>query len=92
MAQIIIPTPLRKFTENENTFTTEKTTVLDGIRELTEKYPAIEQHLFDEGGKFRTFINIFVEEDDIRGLERENTAIESDSTVSIVPAIAGGSF
>lgn len=91
MANIIIPTPLRKFTENVSTFETEKHTVLEGIRELTQQYPAIQQHLFDEEGKFRTFINIFVEEDDIRGLDRENTMIESNSTVSIVPAIAGGS-
>ena len=92
MAQIIIPTPLRKFTNNESTFETNETTVLAGIRELSQRYPALEQHLFDEGGKFRTFINIFVEEDDIRGLERENTAIESNTTVSIIPAIAGGSY
>jgi molybdopterin converting factor small subunit len=75
MAKIIIPTPLRKFTNNA---------------ELTDKFPDLKYHLYDNEGKIRSFIKVFVGEDDIRGLEDEATAVSADTVISIVPAIAGG--
>lgn len=91
MAQIVIPTPLRKFTENQNRFNTSSTTVSAAVRDLVDAYPGLQTHLYDDNGKIRSFIKIFVGEQDIKSLDNENTAVQPDTTISIVPAIAGGS-
>ncbi len=91
MAEIIIPTPLRKFTDNTNKFSTSAKTVGEAINELTAKYPGLQNHIYGDGGEIRSFIKIFVGEDDIKYLDNTNTAIAEGSVVSIVPAIAGGS-
>jgi sulfur-carrier protein len=90
MAKIIIPTPLRKFTNNEATFIANGSTVNAAITELITKFPSIKQHLLDESGKIRSFVNIFVGDNDIRILKKEETPVDANSLVSIVPAIAGG--
>lgn len=90
MATLIIPTPLRKYTDEQATFQTDKATVNDAILALTEAHPNIKNHLLDANGKVRSFIKIFVGEDDIRGLSGSETPIANDTVVSIVPAIAGG--
>jgi molybdopterin converting factor small subunit len=92
MAKLIIPTPLRKFTDNEATFETSAFTIADAVAELIGQYPDLEKHLLDNQGKIRSFIKVFVGEDDIRSLQGEYTALDVDSLVSIVPAIAGGTF
>lgn len=90
MATLIIPTPLRKYTEDQATFTTEATTIGQAIQELTKRYSNISPQILDANGKIRNFIKIFVGEDDIRGIDGENTPLGADTIVSIVPAIAGG--
>jgi sulfur-carrier protein len=90
MARIIIPTPLRKFTGNEATFETSGTTVKEAIRELTQKYGGLSRHLLDDNSNIRSFIRVFLGEDDINALQKENTAVSHDAVISIVPAIAGG--
>ncbi len=90
MATIIIPTPLRKFTSNHATLTSEKGIVLDALKEISLRHPGIKQHLFDDKENIRSFINIFVDDQDVRGLKNEQTEIKSESTVAIIPAIAGG--
>jgi len=90
MATLIIPTPLRKYTEDQATFSTGAITVNDAIQELTEIYPNIANHILDGNGKVRSFIKIFVGEDDIRSLDGGETVLEDNAVVSIVPAIAGG--
>jgi molybdopterin converting factor small subunit len=92
MAKIIIPTPLRKFTNNEPNFQTTKGNVKEAVAELTDKFPDLKYHLYDNDGKIRSFIKVFVGEDDIRGLEDEATAVGADTVISIVPAIAGGNY
>lgn len=91
MAKIVIPTPLRKFTGNEKNYETEVATVDAALNELTQTYPDLKGQLFDEEGKLRSFIKVFVGEDDIKSLENGGTAVESGTVISIVPAIAGGS-
>jgi molybdopterin converting factor small subunit len=91
MAKVIIPTPLRRFTENQPTLVTESGTVLQAIEELGNKYPGLHPHLFDKEGKLRNFIRIYVGDEDIKTLDNGNTAIDATSIVSLVPAIAGGS-
>lgn len=90
MATVIIPTPLRKFTENNVRLETDATTVQSALRLLSEKYPDLRRHLFDDSGNIRSFLNIFVGEDDIRDRNMGETPLESNTVLSIVPAIAGG--
>jgi molybdopterin converting factor small subunit len=90
MAKIIIPTPLRKFTNNEPNFQSAKNTVKEAVAELTDKFPDLKYHLIDNDGNVRSFIKVFVGEDDVRDLDNENTAVAADTVISIVPAIAGG--
>lgn len=90
MATLIIPTPLRKYTDNQATFKTDAITIAQAIEELTEEFPNISAQILDKNGKVRSFIKIFVGEDDIRGIDGDETMIDENSVVSIVPAIAGG--
>lgn len=90
MATIIIPTPLRKFTNNTAKLQIGGGTIEDSIRELTSNFPDLKKHLLDDKGQIRSFVNIFVGDQDIRDLEQEKTTVKEDSVVSIIPAIAGG--
>ena len=92
MAEIIIPTPLRKFTDNANRFATSAKNVGDAITELTAKYPGLKEHIYGSDGQVRSFIKIFVGEDDIKHLQDTRTSIDEKTVVSIVPAIAGGNL
>lgn len=90
MARVIIPTPLRKFTNNTSAFEAQKLTVKDVISELIQQYPDIKFNIIDEDGQLRRFIKVFVGDQDINSLDQENTKVESDTVISIIPAIAGG--
>jgi molybdopterin synthase sulfur carrier subunit len=90
MATIIIPTPLRKFTNNTAKLPISAGTVAESISELTVNFPELKKHLLDEKGNIRSFVNIFVGDNDIRDLQQEQTVIQDDAVVSIIPAIAGG--
>ncbi|MCP4440397.1 MAG: MoaD/ThiS family protein [Aureispira sp.] len=92
MAQIIIPTPLRKFTNNQAKIDSNKNTVQAAIEDLAKQYPNFQKHLLDEAGQIHPFIKIFVGEDDILDLDKEQTTLENNTIVSIIPAIAGGSY
>ncbi|MBX7225364.1 MAG: MoaD/ThiS family protein [Chitinophagales bacterium] len=90
MAQIIIPTPLRKYTEEQAVFTTDQPTVELAINELVNKFPALKTQVIDNSGKLRSFIKVFIGEEDIRGLGGEQATIGDKDVVSLIPAIAGG--
>jgi molybdopterin converting factor small subunit len=90
MATVIIPTPLRKFTNNTARLSVQAGTVASMIQNLTSQFPDLKKHLLDANGKIPSFINIFVNDDDIRNLQHEHTVVIENATVSIVPAIAGG--
>lgn len=90
MVSVRIPTPLRKYTNEQGEVEIEGSTVKDLIENLDSKYPGIKQRLCDENGAIRKYINIYVGEDDIRFLQGEKTKIEEKKEVTIVPAIAGG--
>lgn len=92
MAQIIIPTPLRKFTNNQAKIDSNSNTVQAAIEDLAKQYPDLQKHLFDDAGQIRSFIRIFVGNDDILALDKEQTKLESNTVVSIIPAIAGGAY
>lgn len=90
MATVIIPTPLRKFTNQTAKLQVSARTIGEIIQELTRNFPDLKKHLLDDQGKVRSFVNIFAGDDDIRDLQQENTAVNESTVVSIVPAIAGG--
>jgi adenylyltransferase/sulfurtransferase len=92
MATIQIPTPLRKFTGNKAKFETDKRTVSEAVHELTETYPDLKENLLDEKGHIRSFVNVFVDDTNIKSLEAESTPVKEDQTINLVPAIAGGSL
>ena len=91
MATIIIPTPLRKFTNNTARLDIKADTIAKTVDELTLNVPDLKKHLLDDNGQIRSFVNIFVGNDDIRNLQHGDTVVKSDTVISIVPAIAGGS-
>src|SRR5579863_1857734 len=90
MATVIIPTPLRKFTNNTARLQVGSGTVHSTFEELIRNFPDLKKHLLDEGGNIRSYVNIFIGNDDIRDLDKEKTPVSEDAVISIVPAIAGG--
>ncbi len=90
MATIIIPTPLRKFTNNTSKLEIKGDSIREVINELILNFPELKKNLLDDAGKLRSFVNIFVGNDDIRSLQQEDTAVKEDTVISIIPAIAGG--
>ncbi len=92
MATVIIPTPLRKFTNNTAKLEVNSGNIGDTVQELTASFPDLKKHLLDEHGQIRSFINICVGSEDIRDLQQEHTAVKADSVISIIPAIAGGLY
>ena len=90
MAKIIIPTPLRKFTDNQSAFETQGRTVSEAMNDLTDKYQDLRQYLLDHDGQVKSFVRVYLGDEDINTLQREATELSEDSVVSIVPAIAGG--
>ena len=91
MAQVMIPTPLRAYARGQKTVSVSATTVDDALSTLTATYPDLRRHLFNEEGKLRNFVNIYLGEEDVRYLRQQGaTAIRETDTLSIVPSIAGG--
>lgn len=85
-----IPTPLRKLTNNEELIEVNGATIGEIITELQTRYPGVQERLLDENGQIRRFVNIYVNEEDVRFLDNQNTALKEGDEVSIIPAIAGG--
>lgn len=91
MAKIAIPTPLRKFTEQQREYKTEASTVRESLDELAKAYPDIKENIMDEEGEIRSYVRIYIGDDEISELQNEETPVDDDTVISIVPAIAGGS-
>ncbi|MDA0751641.1 MAG: MoaD/ThiS family protein [Verrucomicrobia bacterium] len=85
-----IPTPLRKLTNNEELVEINASNVGEAINELQSRYPGIQERLVDESGEIRRFVNVYVNEEDIRFLQNKETALKDNDEISIIPAIAGG--
>ncbi|MFM8277962.1 MAG: MoaD/ThiS family protein [Cyanobium sp.] len=88
--QVLIPTPLQKFTANEASVQLEATSVDSLLKALEERFPGILGRLCDEEGKLRRFLNVYVNSEDIRFLDNQSTPLNDGDEVSIVPAVAGG--
>jgi adenylyltransferase/sulfurtransferase len=87
---IQIPTPLRRFTGEESEVEVQGQTVGDALRDLTRLHPALERHIYNEQGALRSFVNLFLNDEDVRHLGRDATPIKPGDTLSIIPSIAGG--
>jgi sulfur-carrier protein len=85
-----IPTPLRKLTQNQEIVEVEGATIRDVIDSLEQSYPGLKERICDEKNNIRRFVNVFVNDEDIRFLQDAETAVKPGDEVSIVPAIAGG--
>jgi len=88
--KILIPTPLRPFTEKQDAVEIDGNTIGELLQNLTTKYGGLKQHLYSADGKLRSFVNIYVNDDDIRYLQKDQTPLKKGDTVSIIPSVAGG--
>lgn len=88
--KVRIPTPLRKLTNNEEVIEVSASTVGDAFVEMQSRYPGIQERLLDETGAVRRFVNVYVNEEDIRFLQNQQTPLKNGDEISIIPAIAGG--
>ncbi len=88
---VLIPAPLRSYTDNQEAVEIEGSTVGEVMSNLIERYHDLQRHLYTEAGQLRNFVNVYLDDEDIRHLEQgPNTPIAGKATISIVPSIAGG--
>ena len=88
--KIHIPTPLRTYTGGLETISISGATVNTVFQQLTVTYPELKPHLFTPEGKLRSFVNVYLNDEDVRYLQKEATAVKDGDSISIVPSIAGG--
>src|SRR5499427_1361906 len=88
--KILIPTPLRPFTDKKDAVEANGKTVGELLADLTAKHSGLKAHLYNQEGKLRSFVNIYVNDEDIRYLQKEQTPVSAGDTVSIIPSVAGG--
>jgi adenylyltransferase/sulfurtransferase len=88
--RILIPTPLRVYADKQDVVEADGQTVGELLANMTARYTGLRQHLYAADGSLRSFVNIYVNDDDIRYLEKEKTPVTADDTVSIIPSVAGG--
>lgn len=88
---IFIPTPLRAYAGNQSSVEVQAATVADALSSLTGAHPDLRNHLFTAEGKLRAFVNLYLNDEDVRYLPaKEQTAVKAKDTLSIIPSIAGG--
>jgi sulfur-carrier protein len=85
-----IPTPMRKFTDEKETVAASGTTVKAVIDDLLAKHPGLKERVCDEKGSLRRFVNVFLNDEDIRFQDGPDTRVKDGDELSIIPAIAGG--
>jgi molybdopterin synthase sulfur carrier subunit len=85
-----IPTPLRKLTQDKDTVQSTGQTIDDIVENLEQQYPGLKERLCDERGELRRFVNIYLNDEDIRFAQGKATAVKDGDEISIIPAIAGG--
>jgi molybdopterin/thiamine biosynthesis adenylyltransferase/rhodanese-related sulfurtransferase/molybdopterin converting factor small subunit len=91
MAKVLIPTPLRQYAGKQDSVELGGATVAEVLNALTTRHPDLRKQLFNDAGKLRSFVNVYLNDEDIRYLEKDATPVKDGDTVSIVPSIAGGS-
>jgi molybdopterin/thiamine biosynthesis adenylyltransferase/rhodanese-related sulfurtransferase/molybdopterin converting factor small subunit len=90
MVTILIPTPLRPYTDKKDSVEARGATVGELLADLTTKHSGLKPHLYTDQGRLRSFVNVYVNDEDIRYLQKEATPVSPGDTVSIIPSVAGG--
>ena len=90
MAKVLIPTPLRQYAGKHDSVELQGATVGEVLTALTAQFGDLRRHLYTDEGKLRSFVNVYVNDEDIRYLKKDATPVKDGDTVSIVPSIAGG--
>jgi molybdopterin converting factor small subunit len=88
--KILIPTPLRPYTDKQEAVEATGATIGELLTDLTTKYAGLKAHLYNEQGKLRSFVNIYLNDEDIRYMQKDQTPVAAGDTVSIIPSVAGG--
>jgi molybdopterin converting factor small subunit len=90
MAKVLIPTPLRQYVEKKDSVEAAGANVGEVLAGLTAAHPDLRKQIFTDEGKLRSFVNVYLNDEDIRYLNKDKTAVKDGDTLSIVPSIAGG--
>ncbi len=88
--KVIIPTPLRAYAGKQDSVELQASTVGEALTSLITRYQDLKRHLYADDGRLRSFVNVYVNDEDIRYLQKDATPLKQGDTVSIVPSIAGG--
>ena len=88
--KILIPTPLRPYTDKQETVDASGATIGELLKDLTTKHAGLKPHLYNEQGRLRSFVNIYVNDEDIRYQQKEQTPLADGDSISIIPSVAGG--
>jgi molybdopterin converting factor small subunit len=88
--KVIIPTPLRAYAGKQESVDVQAATVGEALSAVTGKFGDLKKHLFADDGRLRSFVNVYVNDEDIRYLQKDQTKVKEGDTISIVPSIAGG--
>jgi molybdopterin converting factor small subunit len=88
--KVMIPTPLRAYAGKQESVQVSATTVGEALKGLTDQYADLKKHLYSDDGRLRSFVNVYVNDEDIRYAKKDQTPVRDGDTVSIVPSIAGG--
>lgn len=88
--KVMIPTPLRAYAGKQDSIQLQAATVGEALAGLTAQFAELKRHLFTDDGRLRSFVNVYVNDEDIRYLQKDQTKVKEGDTISIVPSIAGG--
>src|SRR5271156_3184616 len=89
--KVMIPTPLRAYAGKQESVELQAATVGEALSALTSRFTELRKHLYSDDGRLRSFVNVYVNDEDIRYLQKDQTSVREGDTISIVPSIAGGS-
>src|ERR1700730_12291091 len=92
MAKIHIPTPLRQYAGKQPAVEVKAGTIGEALSDLVAKHPDLRRHLYTDDGKLRAFVNVYLNDEDVRYLQKEATVVTDSDSISIVPSIAGGAI
>ena len=90
MAKIHIPTPLRQYAGKQAAVDVKAGSIAEALSGLVTQHPDLRRHLYTDDGKLRAFVNVYLNDEDVRYLQKDATAVKEGDTISIVPSIAGG--
>ncbi len=90
MSKIHIPTPLRQYAGKQSAVDVKAVTVGEALNRLINQHPDLRRHLYTDEGKLRAFVNVYLNDEDVRYLQKEETPVKEGDNISIVPSIAGG--